>query len=605
MQKVKNLWGMFCLVAVLSLVMSGCGGGGGSSSDDTPPETMEPMEPEGPTQAEMEAADAAATAATEAAAAAQAAIDAATLADTTAAEEAAAAATAAAAAVDAEDPATVAAANEAAAAANDAASALEMAEAAAQEQAEADRLAAHAADKAEAERIAGLIGPDATLADANTTTASADTNESIVTLVQPFSGENFAEVQFQTSATVDDSPVVDMPEFEGTGHPAMIDGWTGGVYTHTSEDGNTVHTVTKYNDKAADMDEAYSTFFTNAASTTHRAGVAVSSQTNGVLDIDEADVNGNHELFAGTTFPGAPNTTTSHTGAQSITGAFRGISGIFKCGDSCTSTKNMDGDLSGLSDGWTFVPTVIDGLDPTDTSEGGGLAMINEALMALMVPGVKQDADFMIFGYWEHSFTDAEGETTERMLPFADGKRDFGDLTATADRDNNPDTAATAVLGTARYEGPATGLYMRKTITSQGLVDQDGPFTSGQFTADAILTANFGGDDVAVNNQFSIDGTISNFMDGDVTIDGDWVVNLNRPEDDGSTAGTNESRNIDPDAGTFTGVTDGGTLDDPANVGDWSGTFHGDSTAAHPASASGIFDAHFRNGHVRGAFAVD
>lgn len=462
-------------------------------------------------------------------------------------------------------------------------------------------------NKAEAMRIAGLIDPMSERPDANTSTG--DQGLSIVSLSTPPMDDNFSEPQFQTT----DGTTVAAVEFMASDDmPAMIEGWTGGTYTHTSEDGNTMHTVVKYNDKAADEGEAYSTFFsaTNTASTTvpgpHRASVAVDSVSTGttaggdtvvtgILTIDIDGISGNHGLFAGTTFPGASNSETTYTGAQSITGMFRGVLGTYKCPANCTSTKDMSGNLSELDGVWTFVPTVVDGLDATDTAEDGELAMIVEALEDLMVPGVKQDADYMIFGYWLESVT-ADGETTEKMLPFADGKRDYGAVGS---------TRTDAVEGTATYTGPATGLYMKKTLTPQGTVNQDGPFASGQFTADAMLKANFGGGDIGANHQYSIMGTISNFMDGDTVIDEDWKVNLNRPMDNETTTGTDESLNIAQDTGTFAGGTDGGMLDDASNVGAWSGTFHGDPAADQPTSASGIFDAHFTNGHVRGAFATN
>ena len=645
------------LVASLSLLIAGCGGGGGgSSSDDMPPDTMEPT---GPTQAEIDAANAAtvaandaataatdaATAATDAATAATDAAGAAELADpaaasaaataatdaATAATDAATAATDAANAVMAGDQATVdaataaataatdaaTAATDAAMAANDAASALNTAEAEAQDAAEAARMAAA---REEAMRVAGLIGPTPKLADAN---AQAADNQSIVTLSTPAADDNFSLPVFATVASDGTSTPV---KFTASGMPTTIDGWTGGVYTHTSEDGNTMHKVTKYNDKAADKAEAYSTFFStaNAGSTTHRAGVAVTAvDGNGVLTIDVAafsagdtdKIRNNHGLFTGNFGPTTEGTY-NFPGVGKVTGTFRGVPGTFDCPSSCASTHDKDGNLTALSGTWTFEPDGVRDAQGSFLTDNTGDAdptndtALTDALAAIMVPGVKQDADYMILGFWEQSVTDDDDVTTETMLPFADGKRDYGTV--------NP------VQGSAKYAGPATGLYMMKTLTRQGIVDQEGTFTSGQFTADAMLTANFGGGNVAVNHQYSITGTISNFMDGDSAIDGDWEVNLNRTMLAGTDTvlGTDDDtpqKNIyatgnttgdgDGSSGMFGGVTHGGALDDPSNAGSWSGTFHGDTAAntenAAPASASGIFDAHFTNGHVRGAFAAD
>ncbi len=604
-----------CLVAAFSMVMYGCGGGGGSSSV---PDVM-PEEPTGPTAEEMAAATAAmtaaneaATAANEAATAANDAVSAATLvADTmaasdaaTAATTAAMAATAAAAAVDAADSATVDAANAAATAAtmaamtaNTAASDLNTAQANAV--AEAERLAMA---KAAAERMAGLIGPEPKLADANDQT---DGNQSIVTLTTPPDDDNFSEPAFATVDADGSTPVM----FMHTDDPAMIDGWTRGTYTHTSEDGMTTHTVVMYNDKAADEAEAYSTFFTTntAESTTHRAGLGVSAVAEtGVLTIANGEVGANHGLFSGDFGPTTEGTFNFPRNAE-IAGMFRGVPGTFECTDPCASMHDEDGNLSGLTGTWEFEPDGIRTsagalLTNADDGTDNPVDALTDALAAIMVAGVKQDDDFMIFGYWEQSVTDDEG-TEETMLPFADGKRDYG--------------AVSTVTGTAKYTGPATGLYIRKTLTSQGLVDTNGPYASGQFTAEANLDANFGGGNVADNHQFSVTGTISSFKDGyGADIDTDWTVNLNRRMI--GTDGDEPQRNIgaadDESHGTggndmFSGMTDGGMLDDPSNVGAWSGQFHGDTAAntdnAPPVSASGTFDGHFTNGHVRGAFATN
>ena len=439
-----------------------------------------------------------------------------------------------------------------------------------------------------------MIGPGVDLADAND--AAGGGNDSIVTLpvVAQDAADNYSMPAFATTTGGTSTTVMFMHSADD---PATIDGWTGGTYTHTSEDGMTTHTVVKYNDKAADKDVAYSTFFsTDNIGATHRASDAVASQSNGVLTLD-TDVTGEHALFGGD-IAAAPTTgsTVGYTGATEVSGTFRGVSGTFECATGCSKTHDEDdNNLITLTGDWTFVPTVIDGLDATDTTEGGDLEKITEALMELMVPGVMQDPDFMIFGYWEQSVTDDEDETTETMLPFADGKRDYGDVAA--------------VEGTATYTGPATGLYIRKTLTAQGLVDTNGPYASGQFTAHAMLTARFGGGDIGENHQDSIDGTITNFMDAyGAEIDADWVVNLTRGiNDQGNADPTDDvpATNITATDGTFSGVTDGGMLDDPSNDGEWSGTFHGASSADQPTSASGIFDAHFTNGHVRGGFATN
>ena len=96
-----------------------------------------------------------------------------------------------------------------------------------------------------------------------------------------------------------------------------------------------------------------------------------------------------------------------------------------------------------------------------------------------MVAGVIPDPDFMNLGYWLQATTDGDEETSYSALAFAQGNRDYGDVTA--------------VEGKAEYAGPATGLYMRKVVSPDG---DPTPVASGQFTArrqpDRLLRADDG-----------------------------------------------------------------------------------------------------------------
>ena len=97
------------------------------------------------------------------------------------------------------------------------------------------------------------------------------------------------------------------------------------------------------------------------------------------------------------------------------------------------------------------------------------------------------------------------------------------------------------------------------------------PIISGQFTADAMLTATFGQVDVdgegtiPVSMLNTITGTVSDFMNADgEMIDAGWTLDL-----DGD---------ITDNAGTFTGTTsadvDGDDMAD-SDMGAFAGTFHG------------------------------
>ena len=595
-----------CLLAI-SLLMFGCGGGGSSSSDEmpdtdngggTPPPSVTPSVDlgglsvpagdysidagmtqdvgEGETEVTLSCSDAADCAFT----------------------------------VDAEGMET-ATSGEVTAALSDAANQA-IADREEEERVAAEEMAAAAA-KAEAERVAGMIGPevtnfaDAVADDAGDTATLGD--QPIVTLTEEAAATGGNTAVAGVVVFMGDEPATqeNANRFVMSGTPATIPGWTGGTYTRTN--GNTVHTVVKYNDKKDNGAEDYATYF-GVADRPGVSGTAVASDgtTPGQLTLAATT---DYKLFSisfGITAPNQnipashhddpdttgtqhdnPNTEATET-SSSWTGMFAGVSGTFTCsGDTCAVTSDAKGNLASLGGSWTFRPA----------GSGTGGHAEGDELDDIMVEGVVPDADFMIFGYWEQAVTDDEGDTTYSMLPIADGKRDYG--------------AMTTVTGTATYAGPATGLYTKNALTPEGA--PTGPYSSGQFTADAMLTANFGGPEVATNHQFSITGTISNFMDDGVMINDQWVVNLNRRMIGTGTAARPQQNVGDPTAtghrdgsvaGDFDGVTDGGTLG--SGEGSWSGVFHGPgvgTTNPQPVSASGMFSGHFSNGHVRGAFAAN
>ena len=83
----------------------------------------------------------------------------------------------------------------------------------------------------------------------------------------------------------------------------------------------------------------------------------------------------------------------------------------------------------------------------------------------------------------------------------------------------------TNVEGSAVYSGSATGLYVQKGFDEQNSLI---PTATGEFMADAYLMATFGGGDVAENEQFKMEGSVSNFRDGgDNPINPFWKVSLN------------------------------------------------------------------------------
>ena len=138
---------------------------------------------------------------------------------------------------------------------------------------------------------------------------------------------------------------------------------------------------------------------------------------------------------------------------------------------------------------------------------------------------------------------------------------------------------------------------MRPGSTSSKTLRADGSTSKaeqGEFQADVSLTAYFGGDKVAVASQDRIEGKVTNFRDGSVSLSG-WTVTLQQQELD-----TNDNLS------SWAGMTEGSAGSDE---GAWSGKFYGSGTDADddptgPSGAAGEFNAHFTNGHVNGAYGA-
>lgn len=248
-------------------------------------------------------------------------------------------------------------------------------------------------------------------------------------------------------------------------------------------------------------------------------------------------------------------------------GMFDGAPGTYTCVSMCTLSTGMDAELSALGGEWSFAPDDDEFLVP--------------------VP----DSDYVHFGYWMNESEENDQSAIE-VAAIAGG------------------TAESAIgtvqdlEGLAIYRGPATGLYVIRTYTLDGEVDSR---TGGQFTADAMLTATFGGGSVPANDHYSIVGTIKDFMDQRRRpIDSSWSVDL-----EAALFGSQHSGALT--GNVFSGATEG---DEDAMAGTWNGRFFGpaavDSDAATPGNQStfpsavaGTFDGQFTNGAVIGSFGAE
>ena len=382
-----------------------------------------------------------------------------------------------------------------------------------------------------------------------------------------------------------------------------IAGWTGSVYEDetTGADGTTVietDTVVVYTDKAAPKSVAYGTYFRKGATSDAHisdpsddayvkpaagfswkrwAGVAsVSNDGKGIITFFTSEIAGADALYKASKFPPRSAGSTANivtyadedsgtSGNQvAFTGTLYGAAGTFKCDttEDCSVSKARDGDMT-FSAGWSFVPA-------------GTNVMVSE---------VQEDTDYMDFGYWVKWDADGGSGSTPAYTveAFFKGKA--------------PHTGVDSVVGTASYGGKAAGLYARQVYEGNTLLDD----RSGRFTADVALKAYFGGGAVASDDEDSISGTISNFMDDGQAIDSGWSVRLNKIGD-----GTGGTGSFNTSAGTFSGGTTAGG----GAAGTWSGAFYGDDTAdsndmiPQPSSAAGEFTAGFHNGDVVGAFGA-
>ena len=261
-----------------------------------------------------------------------------------------------------------------------------------------------------------------------------------------------------------------------------------------------------------------------------------------------------------------PNFDREYVNAEDLSflGTFHGVAGTYECTTPpCTVSTANDGMISSAGDTWTFTPD----------ADLAGEVMID-------LP----DADHLYFGWWLKE--PAEAEDAYAFRTFSGGTVPF----AVGDKFTSGHTDG--LLGTASYQGRAAGQYVTKDFT--GGVLSGG--TAGVFTATASLTANFGGDDIAVNDQFNIRGSVTEFRDveRDRALEG-WRVTLNKVD-------------LAPGSATFGGAagdTTTATLGVVTGTGTWEGAFFGNARAdGKPGAVAGVFDANLPAAHIAGGFGA-
>lgn len=347
-----------------------------------------------------------------------------------------------------------------------------------------------------------------------------------------------------------------------------------------------------YNNKGGNEDVLYTVHYEEGSGPGDTDDIELTAAT-GVIAFDEATLGKFSKVLMlsslsepQTTFDNdADNNSGPDAVPTSITGMFHGLDGRFACTTTnCVITKVEGGGYS-VTGEWTFTP------DTSDTQ----LAALEVSI---------SDPDYMRFGYWTKESTNRKGEPTVEVQAIFEGT----DPTTVAELQTLVDATAGAG-GKATYEGPATGLYVRKEFDSKGEPEH---LYHGRFTAEANLTAYFGvSEDVPVSKQNAIEGTVTDFMDGDNEVRNGWSVTLL------------PAKFVDAATGAVADPTDftGGTKptgapETMAANGNWVGSFFG--TAAldndtdtdgnqtdYPSGVAGQFNGHFTDGHVVGAFGAD
>ena len=260
-------------------------------------------------------------------------------------------------------------------------------------------------------------------------------------------------------------------------------------------------------------------------------------------------------------FPTTPNTMTNismNVAGMGLGGKFDGADGEYWCDTvgGCVVSTDADGNLSGVTGDLYFTP------------DGG---------VTVDVP----NPDYIYFGYWLEESEDGNGDPAFEIAGVYGGPAPSND------------SDVVNLEGEATYEGSATGVYVRRWTDANTEVLRR---RTGQFTADAELTAYFGGDTVRAVDHYSISGTIGNFMTSGRAIDASWSLALQR---------------ADFSSSSFDGTTQG-----TGNDGMWYGQFFGEvevdndlqtngNQSTLPSGVAGTFDGHFNNGDVIGAYGAE
>ena len=328
--------------------------------------------------------------------------------------------------------------------------------------------------------------------------------------------------------------------------PAAISGWAGARFRR----GTTTEHLVVYADVGAPEVMAFTPENLNRLNEV--SGLTGETVPASGLDIQDAWL----PVIRSTSLAAAPSEgsityTSEGTGAdegREFTGTFAGGMGQFRCsGSDCSVTLNDEGMPTAMVGMWAFAP------------DSGAMVMV-------------PDYDHLYFGWWLNEEQDA----AYGFQTFADGVEFPG----------GAGDVAADMEGTVTYRGAAAGVWAQ-TVISGGQVTGA---SSGEFTAEAVLTANFFG----AQDAGEVSGEIGSFRDGaGESLDG-WRVVL-------------ETASLTVGDASFAGGTGGAVGSGTSGEGSWEGRFHGTDgaeTNARPSHVTGRFDLHFPGAHLAGAFGA-
>ena len=333
--------------------------------------------------------------------------------------------------------------------------------------------------------------------------------------------------------------------------PAAIAGWSGASFMR----GEATEYVTVYSNIAEPEVKAF-----NQANLRTLTSDETSVSETDTFPLDEA-AHAKHVSWSGAV-PSLADKKDSqgNVTSRSFEGAFGGAMGDFMCtGDAtaCDVSVGSDGEINFTGD-WTFAA---------------------EKTAKLNLP----DTDHLRFGWWLDSpdKADADGKYVYKFRTF------YGGSTTAFTTDQ-----ITVLEGEAKYSGKAAGVYVTRSFDDARKATGG---TAGEFTADVTLNAAFGGDDVALNQMYSISGEVTDFTEGGKSLG--WSVSL--------------GKSSIPDSGSGASVLSGTTRGHhrtgaPAGTeGTWTGMFYGANKTALPTGVAGRFDASIGATDIAGAFGAE